>query len=94
MAFHITEDCTACGACESECPNSAISSGDDRYVIAAAKCTECVGFHKTPACSSVCPVDAPQADPAHAENEAALKAKVKALYPGKTFAEPMPSRFV
>ncbi|HPU94112.1 MAG TPA: 4Fe-4S binding protein, partial [Candidatus Saccharicenans sp.] len=33
MAYKITEDCINCGACEPECPNQAISAGDERYEI-------------------------------------------------------------
>ena len=33
MATYITEECINCGACEPECPNEAISEGDDIYVI-------------------------------------------------------------
>ena len=33
MATYITEDCINCGACEPECPNEAISEGDEIYVI-------------------------------------------------------------
>ena len=33
MATMITEECINCGACEPECPNEAISEGDDIYVI-------------------------------------------------------------
>ncbi len=57
MALKITEECINCGACEPECPNSAISQGDDIYVIDPAKCTECKGAHDSPACAGVCPVD-------------------------------------
>lgn len=57
MALKITEECINCGACEPECPNQAISQGDDIYVIDAAKCTECQGQHDSPACGGVCPVD-------------------------------------
>ncbi len=53
MAYVIGEDCVACGTCESECPEEAISEGDDRYVIDAAKCVECGS------CEEVCPVSAP-----------------------------------
>ena len=28
MAYKITDDCISCGACEPECPNSAISEGE------------------------------------------------------------------
>jgi len=41
VANVIGEDCTSCGACEADCPSSAISEGDDRYVIDPAKCDEC-----------------------------------------------------
>ncbi len=55
MADHvniITEECIACGACESECPENAITEGDEIFVIAADLCTGCDD------CVSVCPVDA------------------------------------
>ena len=54
MSYKITDACIACGACESECPVSAISQGDTAYVIDADLCIDCG------ACSNVCPVDAPQ----------------------------------
>ena len=33
MAIMITDDCINCGACEPECPNNAISQGEEIYVI-------------------------------------------------------------
>ncbi|MCR4398572.1 MAG: 4Fe-4S binding protein [Firmicutes bacterium] len=51
MAFKISDDCAACGACESECPNGAIVAGD-RYSIDPEKCTDCG------TCADVCPVGA------------------------------------
>ena len=51
MAFKITEECISCGACESECPNQAISEGDTIYKIDPAKCTECVGAHDKSKCA-------------------------------------------
>jgi len=65
MAYKITDECVACGACESECPNNAISEGDEKYVIDPAKCTECVGYFDEPQCYAVCPTEAPVADPDH-----------------------------
>ena len=56
MAYKISEDCINCGACESECPVSAISEGDGKYEIDAAACIDCG------ACADVCPVDAPKAE--------------------------------
>jgi ferredoxin len=55
MARKITEDCINCGACEAECPHEAISSGDEIYLIDAAKCDECKSEDE-PHCVSVCPV--------------------------------------
>ncbi|MDF2567227.1 MAG: 4Fe-4S binding domain [Oscillospiraceae bacterium] len=56
MAYKITDDCISCGACEPECPVSAISAADDKYVIDADTCIDCG------ACSGVCPVSAPVAE--------------------------------
>lgn len=53
LAYHISDDCIACGACEPECPTEAISPGDI-YVIDPEKCIDCG------ACADVCPTDAPQ----------------------------------
>ena len=57
MAHRITEECTYCGACEPECPVSAITAGEDTYIIDEATCTDCVGNYDQPACVEVCPVD-------------------------------------
>lgn len=53
MAFKITDECIMCGACAAECPVSAITEGDDKYVIDADTCISCGN------CASVCPVGAP-----------------------------------
>lgn len=57
MAMMINDDCTACGVCEPECPNEAISEGDPIYIIDADKCTECADLEEGPQCVAVCPVD-------------------------------------
>ena len=56
MAYKISDDCIACGACADQCPVEAISEGDGKYVIDAEKCLDCG------ACADVCPVDAPKAE--------------------------------
>ena len=56
MAYKISDDCIACGACASGCPTEAISEGDGKFVIDADTCIECG------ACADVCPVGAPQAE--------------------------------
>jgi ferredoxin len=77
MAYKITEECIACGACEPECPNEAIREGDEIYVIEPDKCTECVGFFDESQCAAVCPVDACIPDPDHEESKQELQAKYK-----------------
>lgn len=57
MPHRISDECTNCGACEPECPVSAISPGDSTYVIDENVCVDCVGYHDEPACVAVCPVD-------------------------------------
>ena len=52
MAYTISDQCISCGACEAECPVSAISAGDDKYVIDADACLDCG------ACAAGCPVEA------------------------------------
>lgn len=41
MAYHINTDCISCGACAAECPVSAISEGDNIYVIDSDTCIDC-----------------------------------------------------
>jgi len=86
-------ECIDCGACEPECPNEAISEGEDIYVIDPKLCTECVGFHDHEACQAVCPVECCLPDPNHVETEDALITRAKSLHPDKEFGEPYPSRF-
>ena len=35
----ITDECINCDVCEPECPNEAISAGEEIYVIDPKKCT-------------------------------------------------------
>ncbi|MDR0946715.1 MAG: 4Fe-4S binding protein [Ruminococcus sp.] len=56
MAYKITDECISCGACESECPVNAISSGEGKFVIDAGTCIDCGS------CADVCPVGAPVSD--------------------------------
>ncbi|HEY0705767.1 MAG TPA: YfhL family 4Fe-4S dicluster ferredoxin [Polyangia bacterium] len=87
MSTYITEECINCGACEPECPNEAISEGDDIYVIDPKLCTECVGFHDHEACQAVCPVECCLPDPKNPESEAELLERAKALHPDKALPE-------
>ncbi len=79
MALMITDECIACGACISECPNEAISEGEP-YVINPDLCTECVGFFDTPQCQEVCPVDCIIPDPDHEETQEQLLEKKKKIH--------------
>ncbi len=53
MAYKISEACISCGACEAECPETAITEGETQFVIDPELCIDCG------ACADVCPVDAP-----------------------------------
>jgi ferredoxin len=79
MALMITDECINCGACEPECPNDAITAGDEIYVIETVKCTECVGHFDESQCVEVCPVDCCVADPDHQESKDDLMKKYKKL---------------
>ena len=83
MALLINEDCVNCGVCEPECPNEAITEGDEIYVIDWEKCTECVGFHSEPQCAATCSVELPEPDPNHQETKEQLLEKFKKHNPGK-----------
>ncbi len=80
MAYKITEECINCGACEPECPNQAISPGDEIYIIDPEKCTECVGAFDQSQCAAVCPVDACVPDPSHKETHEELMEKYRRLH--------------
>ena len=79
MALIITDECVNCGVCEPECPNEAISEGEDKYDIEWEKCTECVGHHDEAQCIEVCPVDCIEKDPDHDESKDDLLAKKEKL---------------
>ena len=109
MATTITSECINCGACEPECPNTAIYQGgvpwvdaqgtehpplsNDIFYIVPEKCTECVGFFDHEACAAVCPVDCCVPDPQRPESHEALLARARTLHPDKTIADDAPSRF-
>lgn len=52
MAYKISDACINCGACENECPVTAISEASGARVIDADTCISCG------ACAGVCPTDA------------------------------------
>jgi ferredoxin len=109
MATVITSDCINCGACEPECPNTAIYAGgvawdlngqsspaiaQDIYYIVPSKCTECVGFHDHEACAAVCPVDCCLPDPNIPETQDVLLQRARVLHPELTIPDDAPSRFL
>ena len=75
MALIITDECINCDVGEPECPNGAISQGDEIYVIDPDSCTECVGHFDEPQCQQVCPVDCIPLDPEHVETKEQLMEK-------------------
>lgn len=83
MALMITEDCISCHACQAECPNNAISEGNDNISkIDPYLCTECVGYYDEPQCVNVCPVDCILKDPDFIETKEQLllkKEKISAV---------------
>jgi ferredoxin len=81
MSLLITDECINCDVCEPECPNSAISQGDEVYVIDPDKCTECVGHFDEPQCIQVCPVDCILKDPDRVESQEELLARFNKLNP-------------
>ncbi|MGH8293214.1 MAG: YfhL family 4Fe-4S dicluster ferredoxin [Gammaproteobacteria bacterium] len=85
MSLTITDACINCDVCEPECPNHAISQGEEIYAIDPARCTECVGHFDTPQCQQVCPVECCLPDPEHAESREELLAKYRRLA-GKSLA--------
>jgi ferredoxin len=109
MATMITSECINCGACEPECPNTAIYQGgvewqapdgsmhaalsDQVFYIVPEKCTECVGFHDQEACAAVCPVDCCVPNPDIPETHDVLLTRARVLHPDKTIPDDAPSRF-
>ena len=108
MATVITSECINCGACEPECPNTAIYQGGvewefngqthpaiaaDIFYIVPEKCTECVGFFDQEQCAAVCPVDCCVPNPEIPETEDVLLARAKELHADVQIPDPPPSRF-
>ncbi len=79
MALFITDECINCDVCEPECPNGAITQGEEIYDIDPDLCTECVGHFEESQCIEVCPVDCILLDPGHKETQDELMAKYKVL---------------
>ena len=79
MSLIITDECINCDVCEPECPNTAISQGDEIYVIDSSRCTECVGHYDTPQCVDVCPVDCILKDEDNAESADQLWVKFERI---------------
>jgi len=78
MALLITSECINCDVCEPECPNQAISMGEEFYVIDPERCTECVGHFGEPQCVQVCPVECIPLNPDHVESPRAADGQVRA----------------
>lgn len=79
MAMMITAECINCDVCVPECPNEAISQGDDIFVVDASRCTECVGHFEEAQCVQVCPVDCIVVDAALGESQDELWAKFQRI---------------
>ncbi len=79
MSMFITDECINCDVCEPECPNDAISQGEEIYLIDIKLCTECVGHFEEPQCVEVCPVDCIPQDPNNVESKEQLQQKYQLL---------------
>ncbi|MFV2059174.1 MAG: YfhL family 4Fe-4S dicluster ferredoxin [Gammaproteobacteria bacterium] len=79
MSMFITDECINCDVCEPECPNDAISQGEEIYIIDVNLCTECVGHFEEPQCVEVCPVDCIPQDPNNVESKDQLQQKYQLL---------------
>jgi len=79
MALLITDECINCDVCEPECPNGAITMGEEIYEIKPSLCTECVGHFDESQCTIVCPVECIILDPDHIESKDVLLARYKTL---------------
>ena len=79
MALMITDECINCDVCVPECPNEAISQGEEIYEINPNLCTQCVGHFETPQCIEVCPVDCIIPDPKFSETPEQLQDKYQRL---------------
>lgn len=86
MALMITDQCINCDVCEPECPNDAISMGEEFYVIDPRHCTECVGHFDEPQCVQVCPVECIPVNPDHIESRDQLQLKYAGLMKAKASA--------
>jgi ferredoxin len=75
MALLITDECINCDVCEPECPNQAISMGEEFYEINPDKCTECVGHFEEPQCVQVCPGSCIPVNPDRVESREELQRK-------------------
>lgn len=80
MALLIEDDCINCDMCEPECPNQAITMGEEVYEIDPSLCTECIGHYDEAQCVAVCPIDCVIPDPDHEETEDTLMDKFKKLH--------------
>jgi ferredoxin len=79
MSLMITDECINCDVCEPECPNGAITQGEEIYLINPDLCTECVGHYETSQCVDVCPVDCIILDANHPETKEELQKKYQGL---------------
>ena len=80
MALLIKDNCINCDMCEPECPNNAITFGEEIYEINPDLCTECVGYYEKPTCMAVCPINCIIVNPQYMEDEVQLLTKFAEIH--------------
>gem|GEM_PF-980608 len=63
MAYKISQSCTGCDICRTQCPTGAIKVKDNQTWIDPNLCNNCEGYYPEPQCVIHCPISSPV--PAH-----------------------------
>jgi len=108
MATIITEECINCGACEPECPNTAIYEGGASWELDGAthrpsrttsitsfpiSAVNVSAFSTRSQCKAVCPVDCCIPDPNKPGDRRGADRAGEENAPRREFAAEFPSRF-
>ncbi|MFP5272172.1 helix-turn-helix domain-containing protein [Coleofasciculus sp.] len=59
MAYKLSQSCTGCDTCRSQCPTGAIKIKDNQTWIDPNLCNNCEGYYPEPQCVIHCPISSP-----------------------------------